>query len=403
MFDIKDFPLLQKQIQGQTLTYLDSAATSQKPQQVIDAELNFYTTHNANVHRAVYELGEEATKLYEQARAKVAHFIHAKHVSEIVFTRSTTESINLVASTWAQEHIFAGDEIVVSELEHHSNLIPWQQLAIKKGARLCFIPVDHGGTLNLTNLQAIITKKTKLVAIAQVSNAVGVYNAIKTITQVAKYVGAKVVIDAAQSVPHRLVNVQELGCDFLAFSGHKMLGPTGIGVLYIKKELHDQTPPYQFGGGMVFEAGIDTASFLSAPYKFEAGTPAIAQAVGLGVAIDYLTQYKPEEIQAHSAHLCRHLIDGLLEISSVEILGDIDYMKKRGNLVSFVVKGYHPHDVAAYLSSLGICVRAGHHCAQPFAKRLGLDSSVRASFYGYNSVSDVDALLEALNKLIGAF
>jgi cysteine desulfurase/selenocysteine lyase len=403
VFNKKDFPILQKSINDKPIIYLDSAATSQKPQAVIDAELTFYAEHNANVHRAVYDLGEQATQLYEAARAKVAHFIHAKHVNEIIFTRGTTESINLVAATWAQEHIMPGDELVISELEHHSNLVPWQQLAQKKNIELRYIPVNADGTLNLDNLDTIITKKTKLVAISQISNSIGTHNDMQAITRAAKFVGAKVLIDAAQSAPYRLVNIQELGCDFLAFSGHKMLGPTGIGVLYIKKELHDQMPPYQFGGGMVFEAGLHKSSFLPAPHKFEAGTPPIAQAVGLGAAIDYLNQYSAEELQAHSASLCQKLVDGLAEISGITILGPIDQLKTKGHLVSFVLEGYHPHDIAAYLSSVGICVRAGHHCAQPLARRLGLDSSVRVSFYGYNSGADVNALLTALHQFIEQF
>jgi cysteine desulfurase / selenocysteine lyase len=403
MFNKKDFPLLQKSINGKPIIYLDSAATAQKPQIVIDAELNFYTDHNANVHRAVYGLGEQATTLYEAARTKVAQFIHAQHVNEIIFTRSTTEGINFVAATWAQEHVVSGDEIVISGLEHHSNLIPWQQLAHKKGIQLRYLPVNADGTLNLEHIDTIITKKTKLVAIAQVSNSVGTHNDMRAIVRAAKFVGAKVLIDAAQSAPHRLVNVQELGCDFLAFSGHKMMGPTGIGVLYIRKELHDQMSPYQFGGGMVFEAGLHKSSFLPAPYKFEAGTPPIAQAVGLGAAIDYLTTFTPEELQEHSATLCRKLIERLGEIPEIDVLGPIDQLKQKGHLVSFVLKGHHPHDIAAYLSSGGICVRAGHHCAQPLARRLGLESSVRVSFYGYNSAAEVDMLVEALHGFIAQF
>lgn len=310
----KDFPILKRIINNNPLIYFDNAATTQKPQSVIDALVDFYTQYNANIHRGVHTFGEQATQMYEEARSKVAQYINAEP-DEIIFTRGTTESINLIATAWGEQHITRGDEIVITELEHHSNLLPWQQLAHKKNAKLNYIPVHDDGTLNMASLPELITAKTKLVAVSHVSNALGTHNDIASIIRAAHAVGAYVLIDAAQSVPHQKINVKSLNCDFLAFSGHKMLGPTGIGVLYIKKKLHDHIPPYQFGGGMVFEVDFHKASWLRAPHKFEAGTPAIAQAIGLGAAIDYLHNYVDFTLlQAHEAKLCTRLIDGLSHI-----------------------------------------------------------------------------------------
>lgn len=395
----KDFPLLNKHYKDKQLIYFDNAATTQKPQVVIDAIANFYRNDNANIHRGVYELTEHATHLYEQSRERVATFIGADS-KEIVFTCSTTESINLVASTWAAQHVKSGDEILISELEHHSNMLPWQRLADSNNAVLKYIPVYEDGTLQEHVLQELITSKTKLVALSHISNAIGTHNNIKKIIPMAHAVGAKVLIDAAQSVPHEPINVHELACDFLAFSGHKMLGPTGIGILYIKKELHDAMPPYQLGGGMVYQAGFYESSFLKVPYLLEAGTPAIAQAIGLSAAINYLRQHSFDDIACHEAALCVALIDGLSQMDRIRILGPVQALKERGHIVSFTVKDMHPHDVAAYLGSQGICVRAGHHCAQPLAQRLGIDASVRVSFYIYNTIDEVHYFLDALAQLI---
>lgn len=396
----KDFPILSKKVDGHQLVYLDNAATSQKPQSVIDAITNFYTEHNSNIHRAIYTLGEETTTLYEQARAKVAQFINADP-SEIIFTKGTTESINLVASTWAQQHIAKGDEILISQMEHHSNMIPWQQCAQKKGAVLKYIPVTPDGKLDYTALPSLLSKKTKLVAVTHVSNVLGTRNDIAQIIKAAHSVGAKVLIDAAQSVLHEPIDVKKLTCDFLAFSGHKMLGPTGIGVLYIKKDLHDQMPPYQFGGGMVYEADSFTASWQKAPQKFEAGTPPIAQAVGLAAAIEYMQKnISFDALQKHEAALCSQLIEGLSSLKKVRILGPIEQLKKSGHLVSFTIDGMHPHDSAAALSKKGICVRAGNHCAQPLAKLLQISGSVRASFYVYNTPEEVEQLIKAIEHLL---
>lgn len=387
----KDFPLLQKKI-----IYFDNAATSQKPQQVIDAMTHFYELQNSTIHRSVYSFGEQATTLYEQARAKVAQFINAD-AHEVIFTKGATESINAVATGWALDHLKAGDEILLTQMEHHSNLLPWQYVAQRTGAILKFIPVLSDGTLDMNSIDQLITKKTKLVSCVHVSNALGTHNDIATIIKKAHAQGAKVLIDAAQSVAHQRIDVKKLQCDFLVFSGHKMMGPTGIGVLYLKKELHEQMQPYEFGGGMVYEVDFTHASWLKAPHKFEAGTPPIAQAIGLGAAIDYLnTHIDFKQLHTHEAELCRILIEGLQKNPNIHILGPIDQLKTQGHLVSFVVKDMHAHDVATYLSNHGICVRAGHHCAQPLAKLMNIPASVRASFYAYNTREEVEKLLDIL-------
>lgn len=396
----KDFPILQKKINGHQLIYLDNAATSQKPKAVIDAIADFYTNHNANIHRSVYEFGEEVTTLYERARTNVAQFINA-HSDEVIFTQGTTSGINLVASTWAQQNIKKGDEILISQMEHHSNMVPWQQVAQKNGATLKYIPVLSGGTLDYAALDSLITKKTKLVAVCHVSNALGTRNDIKRIIDAAHAMGARVLIDAAQSAPHEAIDVKKLNCDFLAFSGHKMLGPTGIGVLYIKKELHEQMPPYQFGGGMIYEADFFNASWQKSPHKFEAGTPPIAQAIGLAAAIDYIQKnINFDQLQKHEAALCAQLIEGLSTFKKVRILGPIQDLKKSGHLVSFTIEGMHPHDVATHLSTKGICVRAGNHCAQPLAKLMHISGSVRASFYVYNTAQEVEQFLQFIKNIL---
>src|SRR3990172_12131808 len=395
-----DFPILSQKINGYPLVPCDNASTTHKPQSVIDAVVQFYTTTNANIYRGIHLFAEQATQLYENARKKVADFIGA-HASEIVFTRGCTAGINFVVATWGDMHIKAGDEIVMTELEHHANLLPWQRLAQKKGAVLKFIPIFPDGSLDLSQLDSIITNKTKMVSVIHVSNAVGTHVDIATIIARAQAVGACVLIDAAQSVPHQKIDVHQLGCDFLVFSGHKILGPTGIGVLYIKKELQAELPPYEVGGGMVEDVNCEHATWRSAPHKFEAGTPPIAQAIGLGVAIDYLrTNVDFDEIMNYETQLCARLIDGLSAIVQVRILGPIAELKQKGHMVSFLVDGFHSHDVAAFLDSRGISVRAGHHCAQPFAKKLGYDASVRVSFYFYNTFEDVDRIVAAVQELV---
>ncbi|MEX0940464.1 MAG: cysteine desulfurase [Candidatus Babeliales bacterium] len=391
-----DFPLLQS---DPALIYFDNAATSQKPQQVIDAMVQFYTSKNAPIKRGIYQLAEKATQAYEDAREKIAQFINAQS-NEIVFTSGATESINFIASTWGQAQLQEGDEIVLTQLEHHSNLLPWQQLALKKKLTIKFIPVTVNGLLDLSDIESIITQKTKLVSFLDVSNAIGTTVDVQVIVKRARAVGAKVLIDACQSVPHKKINVKQYDCDFLAFSGHKMLGPTGIGVLFIKKEIQPEVPPYQFGGGMVLQAGYEKSEWLKPPYCYEAGTPPIAQAIGLGAAIDYLNQYVDfEQLKKHEASLCAKLISGLQELPNIRILGPIKQLMQMGHMVSFVHEKYHFHDIGAYLDQHNICVRTGHYCAQPLAQKLQIDGSVRVSFYGYNAQEEIDRLVYAMSLL----
>jgi cysteine desulfurase / selenocysteine lyase len=395
-----DFPILHQKMNGHPLIACDNASTTHKPQAVIEALVTFYTTINANIYRGIHAFAEQATHAYEQARQKVARFIGALP-EEIIFTRGCTSGINFVVATWGKDTIHAGDEIVMTELEHHSNLLPWQRLAQQKGAILKYIPVLSDGSLDLSHLDSLITHKTKIVTIIHVSNAVGTHVDIATIIARARHVGARILIDAAQSVPHQKIDVHAMGCDFLVFSGHKLLGPTGIGVLYIKKNLHNTLPPYEVGGGMVEDVDMHHATWAHAPQKFEAGTPPIAQAIGLGAAVDYINAHiNFDELQIYEAHLCARLIEGLQTINGVKILGPVQELKKQGHLVSFLVEGCHSHDVAAFLDSKGISVRAGHHCAQPFAKKLGYDASVRVSFYFYNTIEDVDAIIAAIKELV---
>ncbi len=396
-----EFPLLQRLENNVPICYLDSAATTQKPQQVLDAIIKAYTAYNANPGRGIYQLAEQATQQYENARKTVANFIGAKP-DEVVFVSGATEGINAIAQGWARYNITAGDEIVLSELEHHSNLLPWQRVAHEVGAHLKFIPILPDGFLDMSVVASLITRKTKLVAITHSSNAIGTPVELQPIVTLAKKVGAKVLVDACQSAPHMPIDVKKIGCDFLVFSGHKMLGPTGIGVLYISSQLHDSVQPFALGGGMVFEVNWHTYSLVKAPHKFEAGTPPFIQAIGLAEAIKYLEQNVPfDDLQAYEAMLCNRLIEGLSQIDSITILGPIDELKKQGHVVTFVVDGVHAHDVAAYLDKQGICVRAGHFCAQPLLKKLGHDAAVRASFYCYTQRQDIDRLIEAMQCLQG--
>lgn len=397
-----DFPILSQKINGYAIAPCDNASTTHKPQSVIDSIVQFYSATNANIYRGIHLFAEQATIMYEAARVKVAHFIGA-YPEEIIFTRGCTSGINFVVATWGDKHIKAGDEIVLTELEHHANLLPWQRLAQKKGAILKFIPIFPDGSLDLSGLDSLITHKTKMVSVIHVSNAVGTHVNLSTIILRARTVGARVLVDAAQSVAHQKINVHMMDCDFLVFSGHKLLGPTGIGVLFIKKELHGELPPYEVGGGMVDDATYDTATWTRAPHKFEAGTPAIAQAIGLGCAIDYIEHnINFDELQKYEAQLCTRLIEGLSRFEQIKIFGPLAELKQKGHLVSFFVDNIHSHDVAAFLDSRGISVRAGHHCAQPFAKKLGYDASVRVSFYFYNTFEDVDRVIAAIQELIGS-
>jgi cysteine desulfurase/selenocysteine lyase len=399
----KDFPILKMQVADHELVYLDNAATSQKPHAVIDAITQFYTQYNNNIHRSVHAFGEQTTALYEKARAAVATFINADP-TEIIFTKGTTEGINFIAQAWAAKNLREGDEIVLTELEHHANIFPWLEVARAKKIAIRYIPVTQHGELEYVSLPSIITNKTKLVSVAQTCNSLGTHNDVAPIISAARAVGARVFIDAAQSAAHQPIDVQKMDCHFLAFSGHKMLGPTGIGVLYIKKELHDQVAPYQFGGGMIYEADYYHATWQKAPHKYEAGTPPIAQAIGLAAALEYKQKHIPWHAQqAHEAALCKQLIDDLSAHPEIQILGPIDQLKRQGHMVSFVIDGIHAHDAAAFLGSYGICVRAGNHCAQPLAQKLGIAAWLRASFYAYNTNEEVEKLLKYINLLLCQF
>lgn len=392
------FPLLQRHV----LCYLDTASTSQKPYHVINAMVDFYQNHNANIGRSVYPLAEEATRLYQQARRTVAEFIHASP-DEVVFTSGCTESINYVADSWAVHHIGHCDEIVITQLEHHANIVPWQRVMQKTGAVVKYIPITDDGMLDVTSLDHHITTATKLVSFTLISNALGTSVDYQPIITRARSVGAKILIDASQAVAYGLVSVETMDCDFLVFSGHKMLGPTGVGVLYINKNVQPEIEPYQVGGGMVSSVSAQSATLLPSISRFEAGTPAIAQAIGLASAVTYLQQLSLPEMRTYLAGLCSLLIDGLVSIPGVRILGPIQQLKKQGHIVSFCVDQLHPHDLAAFLALKGICVRAGTHCAQPLFSRLGLpQGSVRVSFFGYNTKQDVQSLLEGLQEAISA-
>ena len=402
----KDFPIFARKVRGgNPLIYLDSGATSQKPESVISAEANFYRTINAAVHRGAHLLAEEASEAYESARANVAKFIGA-NTDEVVFTKSATESLNMFAyslgNPGSTPHISAGDEIVVSEMEHHANLIPWQQLAKRTGAKLTWFSITKDGRLDLSDISKVITKKTKIVAITHQSNVFGTIVPLTEITKAAHSVGALVVLDACQSAPHFAIDVKKLDVDFLAFSGHKTLGPTGVGVLWGKAEVLEKLEPALFGGSMVDSVTMEGATWASTPRKFEAGVPNMAQAVGLSAAIDYLNIVGMNKIFEHEQELTQQLLTGLSKISGVNVVGPVD-MKDRGGVISFTVDGVHPHDVGQVLDQYGIAVRTGHHCAWPLMKKLNLVGTTRASFHLYNDSDDINALLEAIEKVKSYF
>jgi len=397
----KDFPIFERLIRGENrLVYLDSGATSQKPNAVIDAEANFYRRNNAAVHRGAHQLAEEATEAYEGARLIVANFLGA-HEDEIIFTKSATESLNLLAYAMGNSvkgerfHLGEGDRIVVTEMEHHANLIPWQQLSKRTGAKLSWFNVGPDGRLDLSNINSIIQEDTKVVALTHQSNVLGTINPLDAIVARAHEIGAVVVLDACQSVPHMSIDVVTLGVDFLAFSGHKSLGPTGVGVLWGRAELLDDLPPFLFGGSMISSASMTDAMWAPVPRKFEAGVPNMAQAVGLGAALEYLEGVGLENIHAHEIALTGRLIEGLKQIDGVKIFGPTD-LAMRGGAVAFTVDGLHPHDVGQYLDSIGIAVRTGHHCAWPLNKKFGVNATVRATIYLYNDETDIDALIEGV-------
>jgi cysteine desulfurase/selenocysteine lyase len=389
-----DFPILSRVINGHPLVYLDSAATSQRPNQVIEAEADFYRHHNANAHRGLYQLGEEATELFEGARAKLAGFVGAPAAETIVFTRGTTESINLVAHGWARRFLTEGDEILITEMEHHSNIVPWQMAAAATGATLRYIPLTDDGTLDLSDLSSLLTERTKLLSVTGMSNALGTITPLKQLVEAGHAVGALVAVDGAQLVPHHRVNVSELDCDFLAISGHKMLGPTASGGLYAKAEHLEAMDPMFGGGEMIREVFHDHATWNDVPYKFEAGTMQIGQQVGLGAAIDYLEALGMDGVRAHEEEITRYALDRLIDCGAT-IYGPKD-AAERGGAVSFWYREVHPHDLATILNERGVAIRAGHHCAQLVMRRFNVSATARASFYVYNTKEDVDALIDAL-------
>lgn len=400
----KDFPILQRKMRDKPLTYLDSTATSQKPQQVIDSMVDYYSRYNANVHRAIYELGEEATRAYEGARERIAEFIGAKDPMEVAFTKSTTESLNVVAYGYALKsgRLAKGDEVLGTVLEHHSNHVPWHFVRDLKGIVLKYVDVDDEGHLRMEQYDELITKRTKLVTVAHVSNVLGTITDVKEIAKRAHEVGAVCVVDAAQSVPHLPVDVAALDCDFLAFSGHKMLGPTGIGILYGKKEMLEATEPLLGGGEMISEVHLGSAKWNDVPYKFEGGTPPIAEAIGLGAAVDYLTKLGMLAVRQHEMELTAYALEKLAKIPGVRLYGPRS-VKERGGVVSFTMDKAHPHDIASILDVEGVCIRSGHHCAQPLMERYDLAATARASFYVYNDLEDVDRLVAALEKVNEVF
>ena len=399
----KDFPILQRTVRGKPLTYLDSAATSQKPSQVIEATTEFYSRHNANVHRAIYELGEEATREYEGAREAIASFIGAKDPMEVAFTRSTTESLNLVAYGYGiKGAVGEGDEIVGTVMEHHSNHVPWHFVRDLKGAVLKYVDVDDEGRLRMEQYDELITKRTKIVTVSHVSNVLGTINDVKEVAKRAHEVGAICVVDGAQSVPHLPVDVQSLGCDFLAFSGHKMLGPTGIGILWGRSRLLETTEPLLGGGEMIREVHLGSAKWNDVPFKFEGGTPNIAGAIGLGAAVDYLSKVGMPAIRQHEIDLTSYALHGLEGVKGLRTFGPHD-PNARGGVISFTMESAHPHDIASILDVEGICVRSGHHCAQPLMERFDLPATTRASFYLYNDTEDADRLVAGLNKVHEVF
>jgi cysteine desulfurase/selenocysteine lyase len=394
----KDFPILQREIRpGVPLVYLDSTATAQKPVVVIDAMDQFYKHSNANIHRGVHALAEEATALYEQAREKIAEFINSPSDKQIIYTRNTTESINLVAYTWARANLKSGDLVILTEMEHHSNLVPWQMLSTEKGIRLEFISVTGDGLLDLDSYRRLLAQSPKLVAFTHMSNVLGTITPAKEMIRLAHDAGAITMLDGAQSVPHLGVDVQSLDVDFLAFSAHKMVGPTGIGALYGKENLLETMPPFLGGGDMIKEVKLRSFRPNDIPYKFEAGTSAIAEAVGFGAAIDYLTQLGMENISAHEHEITEYALERLIEIPGLKLMGpDAD---QKGGVAAFTLDQIHPHDVAQILDSDGIAVRAGHHCAQPLHEKFGIPASTRASFYLYSTKDEVDQLVDGIYKV----
>jgi cysteine desulfurase / selenocysteine lyase len=389
----EDFPILREQAHGHPLIYFDSAATSQKPREVIEALRNFYEHENANVHRGLHTLSSRATEAYEKARQRVAEYIGAASGNEIVFTRGTTESINLVAQAWGGKFVHEGDVILLTVMEHHSNLVPWQLLAERTGARLRFVPVLEDGTLDLEQISSLLTPEVKLFAFTHISNSLGTINPVAELCAKAHAVGALTLVDAAQSAGHLPIDVRELGCDFLAFSGHKMCGPTGIGVLYAKGQILDSIPPWHGGGEMIVSVALEKSAFKKAPHRFEAGTPNIAGAIGLAAAIDYIEQIGRPAIFEHDSQLARYAAERLHQLPGTRVFGPAE---ERGALVGFVMDAAHPHDLTTFADQYGLALRGGHHCNQPLMRRFGVAGTTRASFYFYNTKEEIDRMIEIL-------
>jgi cysteine desulfurase/selenocysteine lyase len=403
-FDVEkireDFPVLKQKIHGKPLVYLDNAATAQKPQAVIDAIRKFYEVDCANIHRGVHELSQRSTAAYEETRAKVKGFLNARSVSEIIFVRGTTEGINLVTQTWGRRNLREGDEIIIAGLEHHSNIVPWQMLCEEKAARLRVIPIDDRGELILEEYEKLLSPRTRMVAIGHVSNALGTINPVRQIIEMAHNAGALTLVDGAQAAPHLKVDVQSLDADFYAFSGHKVVGPTGIGVLYGKTKLLNAMPPYQGGGDMIRTVTFEKTTYNDLPYKFEAGTPDIAGGIGLGAAIDYLMHLGMDKIADYEHQLLVYGTEGLSRIPGLQIIGTA---REKAAVISFVIEGIHPHDIGTVLDRQGIAVRTGHHCAQPVMDRYRIPATTRASFAFYNTAAEIDALVAGIHKVKEVF
>ena len=396
----EDFPILKQKVHGRPLVYLDSAATSQKPQVVIDTLVRYYTTENSNVHRGVHSLSQRATEDYEGARTKVRQLLNASDDREIIFVRGTTEGINLVAQSYGSQNIGEGDEIVISSMEHHSNIVPWQILCQERGATLRVIPINDDGELLLDEYEKLLGPRTKLVSIVHLSNSLGTINPIEQIVAIAHSHGVPVLVDGAQSAPHMPVDVAKLGCDFYAFSGHKLYGPTGIGVLYGRAELLETMPPYQGGGDMIKSVTFEKTLYNTLPYKFEAGTPNIAGVVGLGAAIDYVTDIGLDRIAAYERELLEYGTEGLSTIGGLRLIGTA---REKAGVLSFVLDGIHPHDIGTILDTEGIAIRAGHHCTQPLMARFGVSATARASLAFYNSKEEIDSLVKGVDWAIEVF
>lgn len=391
----KDFPILNEQVRGKPLVYLDNAATSQKPKQVIEILDAYYRETNSNIHRGVHTLSEKATAIYEKVRGKVKEFINADTTKEIVFVRGATEGINLVAQSFGRNTLKAGDEIIITELEHHSNIVPWQILSEQTGATLKYIPINDSGELILEKYEELLSDKTRIVAVGHISNALGTINPIKTIIDKAHAVGAKVIVDGAQAVPHIQVDIKELDCDFYVFSGHKLFGPTGIGVLYGKEAILESMPPYQGGGDMIQTVSMEKSTYNAIPYKFEAGTPHIAGVVGLGAAIDYVNELGLETAAQYEIELLDYADEQASQVSGLNFIGTA---KNKTSILSFTLDGIHPHDIGTILDGEGVAIRAGHHCAMPVMERFNIPATARASFAFYNTRHEIDALIQAIDK-----